>query len=197
MSEAPKHKKIYAAGYYKGLEAAGASPTDYPLKGETMKQSRAESILANITASERKVYDALPIQQGWTISEITTALFRDKNINMQKNSVERCVKHLVEIGLASKAGAFKYVRTTISTPAKQEKKTPGGEQSAPGTIKPEAEQTRQENPIAALEGLVELVFDIAAKLEEAVQGVKSSLATRDAKYKKLEKLSEALKSLNE
>jgi len=161
-----------------------------------MKSARLQSKLSNVTASEKKIYDAVSCRTPMTINDIMTELHSSQKVIMQKPSVTRCVNNLVEGGLLKTAGHFQFIKEgekpVVSADVVKVKSA---------SIAPEQEANNFMgvgiDPVKQLEVLGESLLKFVEQLEAITKAVSSSLTMRNEKQKKLENLAEALKGLSE
>lgn len=108
--EKTDHRKIYAKGWYDGMAAARAGVASLQ-EGGKMRLSVMENKLKNASSTERKIWDAIPIEEAWSIKEICTVLGRNGVTSIQLHTVEWAVRTLKDNGLVvePKPGHFKRV----------------------------------------------------------------------------------------
>ena len=194
VAEKLDHKKVYARGYYDGLQAAGvADVSKYDLKGDTMKQSKLDSIMANATSISKKVYDAVPENEHWNTTQIYNEIARHM-AHPDKRLIEGCLNSLKAQGVIKEPRPGKFVRTSVHKPSAKERH-----------LKPVENQARapDSSPLDALVSALEQMDRVSrdlrelfVDLESAVAGVENHLEAKDGEYDKLRQLRSLLKDLD-
>lgn len=77
-----------------------------------MSQSRFLQVHRGLTESARKVYDCIPAQEGWGFAQINAELKR-RNIGLQYNVMQGCVKALIDSGLAKEQRPGEFIREPV------------------------------------------------------------------------------------
>jgi hypothetical protein len=79
-------------------------------------ESRQQQLLAGQSAISRKVFDTVPIQESWSVTDIYNAL-RASNVGADSRSVRRCLFDLRDIGLIREpsSGQFQRSPTTVKS----------------------------------------------------------------------------------
>lgn len=159
-----------------------------------MTPAKARTKLQSLNAAATKVYDAVPVQEAWTIDDIVRALHRQGASAMAYNIVQGCLKALVESGLV-KDTAGRYQRTeihrkTISLIAKTPEPMPAATPAfaTPATI-------AKPSPLDLLEEAHQKLTDAVEEFEVALSLTKDFLAQQKADLAKLEHLRTVLKEL--
>lgn len=194
------HRSIYAKGLFDGLNAAGMTIEEYKESKQTMmSHSRFQNTLNGMTSAARKVFDAVPISEPWSITQIDSELFRlgvknDKRINMG------CLDTLTTAGIIIEKPRGMFVRAKYKPEAAEKPAL-----SAPQEITPpkkDAMTTTAQRPIEKLSALSQRVVvamnalkDIAADIEIAAIEIDEQSRSTDEETKKLQQLKTLLKSL--
>jgi hypothetical protein len=106
------HRKVYGAGYYRGLS----------IQGMIMTPRQYEEAERALTATARKVFDLLPANDGMTHTEVYQ-LVRGAGYGMRADVCHGCLKALVEAKLAKLVDG-KYFRVAMRKAKEVEDKTP-------------------------------------------------------------------------
>lgn len=168
-----KLRRVYGRGYRDGMKAE--------------KMQRIED---SITTTARKVLTAVPIQEAWTIHQITAELLRT-GVRMNHPVIEGCLKSLMESKLVREYSAGHYQRITprvrlVDAPElKQEGTVPQPTQSSA----PKDLMERAELLAKLLRNAADEVETIALEFDKALQQAKSGNA-------ELEQLSALIKKLS-
>lgn len=77
MSE-PNHRKVYAKGYYDGLNAAQSKNEQVPKEDNNMmSRARFNEIYNSMSSVAKKAYDAVPIEKPWNAPMILSEMQRN------------------------------------------------------------------------------------------------------------------------
>lgn len=77
MSE-PNHRKVYAKGYYDGLNASQSKNEQVLLKDNNMmSRARFNEIYNSMSSVAKKAFDAVPIEKPWSASMILSEMQRN------------------------------------------------------------------------------------------------------------------------
>lgn len=90
MSALPSHKRIYAKGFYDGLQAASE---------RDMTPEKHRRILSAQTVIAQKIFHVVPMQEAWTASQIATALARTGSTRPEMKILEGCLDTLKDAGI--------------------------------------------------------------------------------------------------
>lgn len=121
-----------------------------------MSAARLKQLEAGQTSMARKVLDAVPKAEIWSIAQITTELGRVGN-NMTRSVVEGCLRTLVEAGLVQELqGGFRRVAAR-----------PEPQPVASTTIKLASVPTQEAPVQTPMEKLVVLAADLRSLAAEA------------------------------
>lgn len=73
-----------------------------------MNKQRAESILEGQTNVARKVFAAVPMQEFWSVGQISNEMVRVEKHNLSKGEITGCLRSLVDAGLVAEAGMLTF-----------------------------------------------------------------------------------------
>lgn len=183
------HKKVFAAGYYKGL-----SESANQLNEEQMNISKFESVYRGLSAQAKKVYESLPISEPWSPSQIMQELHR-KNISMSDMRVVMgCINSLIDAGCVDEPSKGMFIRAEI-----KEKQAPN---QTFKTIKQKDTEMQKEtkpenttNPIDRLSTLASRLRALATDMDDAAISLAEQAQKNDAETVKMRQLQALLKSL--
>lgn len=77
-----------------------------------MKLSRFQGIYNGMNSLAKKVYDAVPIENAWSMHKIVRELQRMKT-PMEVSQVQGCLKYMLSMGIIKKDGEGDYIRTEL------------------------------------------------------------------------------------
>lgn len=112
------HRKIYAKGYFDGIEAAQRET------GGTVNHRKAEAKLINMSGVTKRVYWAIPLQESWTPAQIYGELKRLNKPVQDLRHVTHCLKELADTGLVRESPKGVFTRDHIEATLKVESITP-------------------------------------------------------------------------
>jgi hypothetical protein len=168
----------------------------------SISEARFKPVFNGMTSIAQKVYDAVPIQETWSHTEIQTELTR-VGLGRDLNVTRGCLRSLVEAGLIIEPQSNHFIRVPVRVKLKlcsQPEEEQETEMASPSA------QTSVKNPTqSALEklGLLAARVNTAAsnlkalssELETAALEIEEMLAAKDAKMVKLTQLQSLLKDL--
>jgi len=99
------HRRSYGRGFFDGLRTAGIDNPEEFLNAQ--KQQRVED---GLTAIMRKVYDAVPEQDPWTVSQIVAEISRITRSSMDHRTVLGVLGQLKERGLVKEPASKEFIR---------------------------------------------------------------------------------------
>lgn len=190
------HKKIWASGYFAGLEKGRE-------ENRKMNHARFASKYNNLSISEQKVFDAVPIKEAWTIEKIHNEYARSNAASgIGKDQVKRCLMRLVEAKLIKQSGnalfskdkppSAKSSQSSLSVVATDSKEDSSDEKdqvaySALEKLYNSAEEFRR----VASEALA-----AAQELDGAILQIEEKLSQTSAENEKFEQLKKLLGELS-
>lgn len=78
-----------------------------------MNAAKAEAALNGMTNIAKKVYEATPAAEPWTVAQIRTEVMRLHGTAPEMNIAEGCLNSLIAAGLVREQGRRQYVRTAV------------------------------------------------------------------------------------
>jgi hypothetical protein len=136
-----ENQRIYGAGYRAGLLTAANNQGNHP-----MSEKQKVSAIAGLTGTAAKVYEVVPINESWTITQIMAELKRNR-LNYEFLKVEGCLGSMIEPGIIRKVGDLAYQRVELKTMQLREVKITG---LKPEPEPPGATVSHASNPIDGL-----------------------------------------------
>lgn len=181
-----KHRSIYAAGYYAGLKAAE--------QGDDMNAVKADRLINGLTTIASHVYEAVPIGEEWTLTQIMHEIGR-KGKRLDLDKVSGCLDSLRSQGLIKepKKGSFKRVDFSkpVTLKAVESPVIEPKEQSVRSPIDILSDLTNQADNLIQEANKFKMMTEKAAlELEELMQ-------EKSEEAKKLGQLKALLKSIGE
>lgn len=156
MNNNSLNQKIYGAGYHAALRQHGIDQED-----DIMNASRLASILNNLHTPERKIYDAVPIQDTWTTAQILGEINR-KGGGISHISIGGTLNNLKKRGIIKEPirGYFQKVEVKAKV-----KKEPVTQQKTTANSTPTQSEPEKNGNV---------VFDILMELSERAEKVELS-----------------------
>lgn len=105
-----ENQRIYGAGFRAGLLTAANNQGKHP-----MSEKQKQSAVAGLTGTAAKVYEAVPINEAWTITQIIQELKRN-NLNYEFLKIDGCLQSMVGQGIIQKVGEHGYQRVDVKNP---------------------------------------------------------------------------------
>lgn len=99
-----RHRRIYAKGYFDGLEAGGGAMT--PL--------RQQSILRGMPTQAQKVFEFVPIAEVWADTRILGEMTKSTRSSIERRVVDGCLDRLRDVGLIREVGRREYQRVRVA-----------------------------------------------------------------------------------
>ena len=168
-----------------------------------MNQQKFDAVYRGMTIQAKKVYDAIPIQEGWTPAQIMGEL-RRRNISMtDKHVVLGCINSMIDSGLIveSPKGVFRRepVRPKFEQQEQLPEPTPPAKEPEPMSKTPAPAPAKDVppsiDPITRLSALAINLRALAAELESAAVDLAMQFEQNDAETEKMRQLKSILKSL--
>ena len=78
-----------------------------------MNEARAHSILAGQSSLARKVYEAVPIAEPWSLNSIMGEVLRLGH-NVTHNNMRGCLRDMVEAGLVREPYPLQFIREKVT-----------------------------------------------------------------------------------
>lgn len=158
-----RQRATYGRGYYDGLKAA----KNQPQKDENpMGTTRQQAILDGLTGTSRKVYEAMPIAESWTITKIIAEL-RRRGISTDYSSVQGSLVHLLDHKCIKEPLKGQYIRVEMKE--EPEKAKPEKTKLAFTLVEPTPEPKAVPQPEKAPEetGMLDALATLAESLKAA------------------------------
>lgn len=157
-----------------------------------MNHTRMQSVIEGLTGTARKVYDAVPMLEGWDTSQILAEMRRAGN-GFDMARFHGCLKSLIESGLIVQS-AGKYRRVKTKKP--EEKPATTATRIRSETMpKPEDPMDELAGIAAELRGRAAALNELADRIESAALNVASSIESAKTGEKKLNELAGLLKGI--
>lgn len=80
-----------------------------------MQHARAMNILDGQTNLAQKVFVAVPMQEFWSVQQISAEMFRLESHNLSKGEITGCLRTLVDAGLVNETASQTF-RSTVKPP---------------------------------------------------------------------------------
>lgn len=186
-----QHRKVYAKGFFDGLDAAN----------RTMTPTRYQATLSGQTSVAKKVYEHVPALEAWTAIQISQALTRATKSQMDFKILQGCLKALRESGLIRETQRGMFQRVEVKE--KVEEPMPEADTVKPlPTAMPKAAVSCAKTPIEILSEISQRVValnselkKIASDIETAAIVIEEGMAENEENLGKLKQLQSILKSL--
>jgi hypothetical protein len=146
-----------------------------------MPQARFKSLINGMTATAKKVYAAVPIQEMWTPQQIQAELART-NMIPDFRTLQGCLRHLTDAGLVLERGSKPSAYSRA--PVKPEKPT------AMVTPTTAPKPTPVKSPL-------DKIGDLAARLRNLADDLDSCAVEIEEQFTTAEKQSERFKQLQQ
>lgn len=171
-----------------------------------LSDARTEARLNNLSSMARKVYEAIPAAESWSLSFIQSEISRTSSSGRDARTVLGCIRCLIDSGLATEPSRGQYQRTQRREPKKaapqpkpQDIDAPDMK-NAPTAATPAP--TENPKPIAILSklatrarGLAKELTILADDLDTSALEIDEGIAASNADNEKLRQLQQLLKSL--
>lgn len=105
-----KVKRVYGRGYFDGFKAAADSSMDKELM---MTEAKFNAIYRGLTEIAKKVYEAVPMQEIWTVGQVINELNRLGYNRQEHRVVMGCLTSLRETGLVKEPKQGHFVRAEV------------------------------------------------------------------------------------
>ena len=164
-----------------------------------MSSAKADALLQGQTGLARKVYEATPIREAWTVGQIKGAMKEGGSV--EHRAIVACLKDMREAGLVREVSGI-FQRTEVrAKPIKNETKEVI---SMAKTETPKAEQPSSMDMLSDLSSeIIDMAEDfgarlkrMAARVEEVALGIELEREATGANLAKLTQLQAILKSLS-
>lgn len=195
------NRRVYGRGLFDGLRMAGVGDPE-----GFVNASKMHRIEQGLNGIAKKVLDAVPISEAWTVSRIVQELARTTGSTPEFRIVHGCIGRLLEQGLVREQPANCFSRVKVRQPLAvvvNDQKTEGDVMTA---AKPATEQKalKVAEPLDRLAGLSVSMRDLsnrvaamAKEIDEVALDVESRIESIKADTEKLRQLQSLLKSIGQ
>lgn len=163
-----------------------------------LSPSRQKALVNGLTSVARKVFDAVPISEAWTVQQIQTELNRVSSLGRDFHTVRGCLHSLTECGLITQPEKdTTFRRVALREPIPNEVATPQVPRVSNHT-KPQAPATSapaKKSPITILSDLATQMRSLADEIEHAALEIEESFSASEADNAKLKQLQTLLRSI--
>lgn len=164
-----------------------------------MNNARLQSILANVSAVSRRVYESVPIEGPWSKADIHHDLLRRNRGARDLRITEGCLKSLKAAGLVTEPQIGHFVRAKVKVKSVT---TSQSAKNACTETRPPREAPKFSTPIELLSGLSEKAISLSQQVKALSEEIESAallideyVSARDAEHAKLLQLKSLLKDL--
>jgi len=169
-----------------------------------MKTAKLTAMLQGQTCIARKVFEAVPIQEAWTASQIKNALHNNEASGADLHVIRGCLRELKESGLIREPENGLFRRNEIKTAIDHHKEIPMTRTTSLKSVDaPEVQKTsleRMSELSAHLKTLGEsfntALQSIATQLEDVALSIEQEREHNSVNLDKLKQLQSLLKSLS-
>lgn len=156
-----------------------------------MQYERAQNILSGQTNLARKVFAAVPMQEFWSIGQISNEMNRVEKHSVSKGEITGCLRALVDAGLVAEAGQLTF-RSNVKPP----KPAPEIHHELPVMTAPTKKvQPPKPSLMEQLFGLATDLRAVAEKVESVAMEVDSAIIEAGKGDEKLRALQVTLRGL--
>lgn len=170
-----------------------------------MTPARAEALLQGQTSLARKVFDATPIQESWTVASIRNAL-SGASMTTSAHVIRGCLRELIDAGLVRQPERNQFQRVEIRAAAKPQQQEPAMPAAAQATPAPPSIPAEQHTPLELLgelagemgalaKAMAEQLHNMARRIEEVALVVEQDREAIAADLTKLRQFQALLKSM--
>jgi hypothetical protein len=140
-----RSRRIWAAGYFQGLQA----------KEEPMTPIKLKALLDGQSNIARKVFEVTPIQEAWEPGKIHAAMREVTRSSADLHIVRGCLRALKDAGLVKEPLTNHYQRVEIKSPipTKEVLPTMATDNTKPAPPAPLTRQPTAQDPLDILAGL--------------------------------------------
>lgn len=154
-----------------------------------MQHARAMNILDGQTNLARRVFLCVPMQEFWSVSQISNDMNRIEKHNLSKGEITGCLRSLVDAGLVAEAGMLTF-RSNVKPPK------PEALMEAPVTAPTlKRKEAPKQSLMDQLFGLATDLRTVAEKVEAVAMEVDSAILEAGKGDEKLKALQVTLRGL--
>lgn len=197
-----KLNRVYGRGFYDGVKAA----IEETPKELTMNESRFNAVYRGLSEQAKKVYQAVPLTESWSVAQIMSELARTSG-QREHRVVTGCLSSLRDVGLVRELAGGQWVRVEVRAkvatthvepempqPPKQE---PQKEPEMPAINTKPAPQQSNVTPLERIGGLSSQVLGIIQSLHQLAADIEATALEVEEQIEKIQKDSARLKQLQE
>lgn len=154
-----------------------------------MQHDRAQNILSGQSNLARRVFEAVPKQDFWTVLQISNEMHRMEPHGLSKGEITGCLRSLVDAGLVAEAGMLTF-RSNVKPPKLALPK------EAPVVTAP-AKKLNQPKPtiMERMLGLADTLRQAAEQIDNLAMEVDSAIVDAGKGNEKLKQLQTTLRGL--
>lgn len=134
-----------------------------------MNHDRAQNILTGQSNLARRVFDAVPKQDFWSVLQISNEMHRKEPHGLSKGEITGCLRSLVDAGLVAEAGVLTF-RSNVKPP-KLSMPDKEATVTAPTPKKPKEPKTIMERMLELADTLrtaAEQIDNLAMEVDSAI-----------------------------
>lgn len=166
-----------------------------------MSHARFLQIHSGQTSVAKKVYEAVPILEAWSVGQVNAALQRS-GVVIAFRDVAGCLNTLKNSGLINEPKTGEFIREGVRQPKTPKVKEPEMKPEAPRAVITTGQHPITTNPIDKLENLAQrimqvsqMVKGIADDLSDAAIDIQHQFEGKEEDLKKFKQLQELLKGI--
>ena len=202
MDESIRQKlnRVYGKGFYDGMKATQKE------QEQPMNEARFNSLYKGLNDQSKRVYQAVPIQAKWSVSQIIAEIVRVSPSKNDHRSVLFCLNALKNAGLIKESSTGMWSRVTVRAkvcePAEsiEEVETKAEEITMPTSDTKKTDAVTEKTTETALDRIGELssqVITIIQSLHKLAADIDAAAIEVEEQIEKINKDSIRLKKLQE
>jgi hypothetical protein len=160
-----------------------------------MSQARFNQVMSGMTTIAKKVFDAVPIEDSWTGTQIASEMIR-RGVNVEFKILIGCLDTLLKAGLINepRKGCFRReaIREIIKTTTPKEIDMQSAVKAAPKAV-----PQPQQEPMDRLGELAQRVAQIAGMLKDVASEISDAAVDIQTKMEASEEATHKMKQLQE
>lgn len=134
-----------------------------------MQHARAMNILDGQTNLAQKVFAAVPMQEFWSVQQISAEMFRLESHNLSKGEITGCLRTLVDAGLVNETASQTF-RSTVKPAKVIEVTAPSKKVQTPKKTIMECMMEMADTMRATAEQLDNLAMEVDSAIVDAGKG---------------------------
>jgi hypothetical protein len=190
-----KLNRVYGRGFHDGMKAA----IDEPTKELTMNESRFNAVYRGVSEQAKKVYQAVPLNEAWSMQQIMAELIRTTG-QREHRVVSGCLNSLRDLGLVREVSPGSWMRIEVRAKVattNTEPETPKKEPEVPASNTKPAEEKSNITPLERIGGLTTQVLAIIKSMQQLAADIEVAALDVEEQIEKIQKDSARLKQLQE